>query len=600
MKSTNWAHGVKGPRSILTKMLAFLLVITASNLILPSRAMADEGLVTRGEWVTRLVDTFEVTVEEEEYPDDYYTDIDPSSPYYIAVMRATDFGIVDLEAGQPFNPGDAVTREFAAKTLNFCLGFQLEEDVTYTYTDNTEVDEAVRADLQVAVNRGWFMLDSGLIRPAKFVTKAEADAMFADAEEVWHSTDDIGTKPDDIKFKSGVKVVPDGTPVAFNEDDTSVTIENCPVAIAQGDIFAVYYEGMPLAFKAQSVQSNGTSLAVAIEEIDPTEAYDEYNYSTVENVDLSEFTGDSGTKMQYAPPVVNSNSKLKGVSFKNGVLKFDGKYGPASINGQMTNVKTKEQMDPLKGSFVYSISGNINYTVSLSAKANASIPMGYVTDGLWRLELTAEYQVSGKISATSSIAFSVGAQYDPSNGYRTIKSFKKSKAGISAQAQGRTGLQLVAGCKVPKVLDLSLGLEGGVEANYMVNKWNDGKAPYVCQNAEAHLYAGVFFHAGFLKFPSYDKSWPIWDADNSPVRISKHCEDGATVASCTRGVDYSKYYVRYGNLSYGGADSSQGWRYGSNGELEPYAIYEYELDDANNATITKYHGNMRGSRSPTR
>ncbi len=593
MKSTNWAHGVKGPRSILTKMLAFLLVITASNLILPSRAMADEGLVTRGEWVTRLVDTFEVTVEEEEYPDDYYTDIDPSSPYYIAVMRATDFGIVDLEAGQPFNPGDAVTREFAAKTLNFCLGFQLEEDVTYTYTDNTEVDEAVRADLQVAVNRGWFMLDSGLIRPAKFVTKAEADAMFADAEEVWHSTDDIGTKPDDIKFKSGVKVVPDGTPVAFNEDDTSVTIENCPVAIAQGDIFAVYYEGMPLAFKAQSVQSNGTSLAVAIEEIDPTEAYDEYNYSTVENVDLSEFTGDSGTKMQYAPPVVNSNSKLKGVSFKNGVLKFDGKYGPASINGQMTNVKTKEQMDPLKGSFVYSISGNINYTVSLSAKANASIPMGYVTDGLWRLELTAEYQVSGKISATSSIAFSVGAQYDPSNGYRTIKSFKKSKAGISAQAQGRTGLQLVAGCKVPKVLDLSLGLEGGVEANYMVNKWNDGKAPYVCQNAEAHLYAGVFFHAGFLKFPSYDKSWPIWDADNSPVRISKHCEDGATVASCTRGVDYSKYYVRYGNLSYGGADSSQGWRYGSNGELEPYAIYEYELDDANNATITKYHGNMR-------
>lgn len=150
-----------------------LLVFSTIALIVflcPSIAFAAEsgaqgvaqqtGDVTRAAWITKLVDTFNITVENaDEYPEDYFTDVNSSRQDYDAIMKAADFGIIDTTAGEAFNPDSPATRDFAAHTLNFCLGIQPEEGKAYTFSDSAKA--TYPDDLQIAVNRNWFALSGG-------------------------------------------------------------------------------------------------------------------------------------------------------------------------------------------------------------------------------------------------------------------------------------------------------------------------------------------------------------------------------------------------------------------------------------------------------
>ena len=59
------------------KILSFLLCIcmAATVIVVPNSAFA-ETTVTRGEWITKLVNTFNMTVEDDStMPDNYFSDI---------------------------------------------------------------------------------------------------------------------------------------------------------------------------------------------------------------------------------------------------------------------------------------------------------------------------------------------------------------------------------------------------------------------------------------------------------------------------------------------------------------------------------------------
>lgn len=99
-------------------------------------SVMSDDTITRADWLSRLTEWFEMTVEEDNYPDNYFTDLDPESEYYEPVMLAVEFGVIDVEAGEEICPEDPCTREFAASTLNYCLGFQLESEEGYTYNDS--------------------------------------------------------------------------------------------------------------------------------------------------------------------------------------------------------------------------------------------------------------------------------------------------------------------------------------------------------------------------------------------------------------------------------------------------------------------------------
>ena len=129
-------------KRLVLGLLLFAMVASLLPSVLPIKAFAaGDGEVTRSEWVQQLVATFEMTVEEENAPDNYFSDLTGEEEYYRDILVAVEFGVVDIEAGLPFNPDGAVTREFAAQTLNYCLGYQLEEGTEYTFSDSAEVAE---------------------------------------------------------------------------------------------------------------------------------------------------------------------------------------------------------------------------------------------------------------------------------------------------------------------------------------------------------------------------------------------------------------------------------------------------------------------------
>ena len=171
----------------LKRTVSMLTVLVMLVGILPQDAFAttisqgEEDQISRVEWLSDLVAAFNLYVEADNCPDNYYNDISEEDKFYRDIMLAVEFGAIDIEAGSEFRPNDCATREFAAQSLNALLGFVLEND-DYTYSD---VDDVVYKEAaQIAVNRGWFVLVEGAFLPNQPITNAEKTAMLGDAQEV--------------------------------------------------------------------------------------------------------------------------------------------------------------------------------------------------------------------------------------------------------------------------------------------------------------------------------------------------------------------------------------------------------------------------------
>lgn len=229
------------------KLIALILVLCSVGALLVPQVMAEEKPVSRIEWVRQLVKAFDMTVEEDNYPDNYYSDMEETSAGYRDLLVAVEFGVIDLEAGSAFEPDQPATREFAAHTLNFCLGFQLDQGAEYTYAESAEA--SYPDDLQVAVNRGWFALQDGKVLPQQTLTSTEATAMLKDAAAVIAGDKvDVGHN-NSFTYESGVVEIPESTPVEINEDGT-ITVVNLPAAVKVGTTFVIYRGGFPKGYAA--------------------------------------------------------------------------------------------------------------------------------------------------------------------------------------------------------------------------------------------------------------------------------------------------------------------------------------------------------------
>ena len=67
-------------RSLIMLFLVMLFIICETTGIVSANAKSKEtDVVTRAEWLSDLVDTFEMTVEDYNYPDNYFSDLESSS-----------------------------------------------------------------------------------------------------------------------------------------------------------------------------------------------------------------------------------------------------------------------------------------------------------------------------------------------------------------------------------------------------------------------------------------------------------------------------------------------------------------------------------------
>lgn len=177
----------------------------------------EEGSITRAEWLTELAGVFGFYVEEDNYPDNYFSDINAESDDYHIIMLAAEFGLLDVEAGEAVRPDEPATREFAAQTLNTCLGFQLEDGTEYSFSDQEAT--VYKADAQVALNRGWFLPSDGCFLPDRPITVTEEGAMLLDARAVLESAVVDENHQDTYQFAEDVIEIPKGTDVRIDEQD---------------------------------------------------------------------------------------------------------------------------------------------------------------------------------------------------------------------------------------------------------------------------------------------------------------------------------------------------------------------------------------------
>ena len=87
---------------------------TPPVLLAANGALVTTGNVTRAAWLHNLALIFDMTVEADSVPDNYFSDLPTTHTYYEDVLLAINFGVVDIEAGEALLPDGALTRDFAA------------------------------------------------------------------------------------------------------------------------------------------------------------------------------------------------------------------------------------------------------------------------------------------------------------------------------------------------------------------------------------------------------------------------------------------------------------------------------------------------------
>ena len=554
--------------------------------------------ISRIDWVQELVTLFDLTVDEDNYPDNYYSDISTDDSFYRDVMVACEFGMIDLEAGEEFRPEDAVTREFAAQTMNAMLGFVPETD-SYTYQDTADVTYKEAA--QIAIDRGWVTVAAGKFLPEQSLTTEEHDAMIADAKKVLADAQIETGKENTCTFASGVVVVPKGTAVSIDVDGI-VMIENCPVTIKQGTTFAVYVNDIVMAYKAESVRTEGTTTYITTADADDGAVLNVDQQGELD-VDMTEFIP-ADEETYVVNGVTVTEGMTRGISYKNNTLRADKTISvsddvTATVSVVISNMKVNYSLN--NNDYYFSVSGDMEYSCNVKGDEfkdiNHTLTLGAVPlGGVGMLTLAMEYNLSGEATLTVEKEFEAGFAY--SDGFRIVGNSHKKGFSFSAEADLTTGIVLSAKATLG-IVSGDIYAKTGARMNIKYVRYSSGTPTY-CASQAAYLYASVGASAKIgvgIASKTFSKSIEIWGKNNSPVRVYYHIEDGVLRTSCTRGKEFAaqggwtSYWTSPGSRYFNpaGVGSYFDAGVGAGGAIVP--IYTYTLDDANRATITGYSGN---------
>ncbi len=610
-----------------------LILQSEAETIMLVGATDDTTEVTRVQWLHELTTLFEMSVAEDNYPDNYYSDIDSSSVYYYDVMLATEFGLIDTLAGEAFEPDAPTTREFAAHTLNICLGYTLEE-TAYTFSDVDAV--TYLSDVQVAVNRGWIELMDGKFLPNQAITSIEKDVMLADAMEVLASAVVESDYNSSYELKEGILVLPKET-IALLTNENELTIYDCSILLQEGALFAVVADDFPVVYRAISVTESGNTTVVQTERLETQDAFESIDVQGIIGANLADIQAyNDNVQLNYIVGGTAENEWEDGVEYSS--LEELGEQEISAVR-TIENYDIPEQVrkahdiaDGVKAEIVCTISdvklehknegdeilvkvdAKVTFSCNISADIIdkivespsydlAYIPIGHI--GYFKLSL--DLKAGGNLTINFVNNVTVGLQYIYGDGFRTIAEFKKEAFSIQAKAQ------IVAGVKF--TLGVNCGfLEGsvygriGAEVSVESASYADGKTPVNCLHIGEWLYASIGYKVEvdlFFVSLQWTDSKSIFNRNNSPVRLGFHYEDGVPVNICTRDVEDSsgeggtsekkyKYYTpadsKYGyNGASGGVDSAG----------NEYKIFEYKVDNKGNAIITSYNGNVSALSIPS-
>ncbi|MBQ3074568.1 MAG: leucine-rich repeat protein, partial [Clostridia bacterium] len=589
----------------LVLVLATVLSVTAVIVTgVPAKAVDDsniilgtDGKITRAQWLHDLVYVFGMAVEEESLPDNYFADLDQSHKYYEDILLAVEYGVVDVEVGGLLNPDAFVTRAYAATTLNFCLGYQLSEEESYTFSDSADCTDPASA--QIALNRGWFALAEGKFAPETLVTEKEVEAMMDDATAVLEGQIVDAGYESKYEFAEDVTVIPEET-VVTKDEDGKLRIPHCPVDLLVGDKIAVYFNGIPSFYKITVLSFRDTVTVLEVEDLESDQALKDVDAQGVLTTDAMEIVAAEGVDVTVEDDTsavsTYSVKKVKNISAELPVS-FGGITG--KVSAKIKNpyidyyVKSNKVYVALCGEteVKYGISGSLAGAAGLSK----GLPLFTCNvGGIGSIDVTVNVDFAGSASGTVTGFLIAGVEVEKGVGVRAVKNFTQKEYYTSVEGETRVGLRASLGITDIPVIKAYVYAEVGVKANFSKKTYQDESTPKTCTHFAAYLFASYGASAS-AKFGIWSVSesitHTIYDANNSPVRIVNHYEDGNLVPKCTRGTTYPNYFTTASSRWSGCGWTSSNGAYALNADGTPFKLYNYTLNTANEATITKYNGN---------
>ena len=529
-------------------LLTLVLLISTVSAVAP---VTRTGEITRSEWISQLVETFEMKIENpDNMPDNYYSDLSADADYYMDIMVAVEFGVIDLDAGYPFYPDDPVTREFAAHTLNFCLGFQPPEE-TIGCGDSAEL--SYPDDVQVALHRGWFVLSGGNFLPNQPVTAEEAEAMLADAAAVLAPT---ATVENHFTLAEGVI---DATAAETEvESDSSVILHAFDGVITVNDLFVVSLDSYPVAFQALGVEeTEDGALRIQVSTEGTDGAISALSYAGTASADLGTFTPVETTTYEIVDTSDGEYAQIETLSVEpQGIhydkntktltaslqLKVDGNSaGSVSVTLRNCDLEHWEEWNsPFTVDYASAIlradvdvTSSITFDFGSYAGLPRSLTIGRVDiiPFVCGVELNVEYDISGGLSLSWTGDMSAGFEY-VSGDFRLIKWFEKKEFSFTAEAELRTGLAIAASIDLVAV-EGTIRAGAGAAMDFRATTYDSG-TPATCVSMNGYLYFDGSVNVRVLS-KHWNKFFVIFDKRNSPVRVSYHYEDNVLVTRCTRG-----------------------------------------------------------------
>ncbi len=596
------------------------------SLLMKKTVMMTSGVgeVSRAEWLAELTETFSMSVMEDNYPDNYFSDIDSSSEYYYVVMLATEFGLVDVEAGEPFRPDDPATREFTAHTLNFCLGFLPEEEGNYTFAEALDVTYA--DDIQVAVERGWFSLENDSFHPETPVTLDEKTIMIEDAKSVLADRKAPTEHNNSYTFAEDVIDLTKANVRAEMTDDNELTFYECSENLSAGNKYGLEFDGFPSVFKTVDITQAEDGLVVQFENVPLDEAFTNIDMQGGIDVDLAtvqaysddvelhyivggteEKEWEDGTKYDTLEEVGSreisaveavrtysvSPEKSHEINLAPGVK--------ITVSCKVSDVKPDYDIKLFEGKAHVAVNAKVIFGCNVSADAMEAagisptlelvrIPIACVGYFGVKMDMT----MSGEATLNLVGNVFLGLYYEH-GGFRMEKGFTKESFTLQTRMEISATVTATLGMNACNIMQGELYAKFGAKDVLDSITYGDGQKPATCAHQNAWLFAsaGGYAQVKLGSVKPWKKDYPIYNEKNSPVRVSFHYEDGVAVSKCARGTIYGPTGKRWGY--YTPVDSKYGYNgvskgTGANGE--PYTIFEYSLDDANRATITSYKGNV--------
>ena len=595
MKQKKKRRKVQAILMILVMLMSVSVLQGVSGKRLLSARAAGES-VTRGEWIHNLVSTFDMKMEEGLVPDTYYPDI-VGTTYYSDIQTAIYFGVVDLEAGESFEPDAAVDREFAAHTLSFCMGYDTS-DVTYTMDD--EADLTYPGDDQTAVDMGWLALQDGKFAPSQEITTTESQNMLQSAKKVLDASGVDENHENVYKFADNVIELPES--VTFDKgEDGQIIVHDNSVELKEGDVFAVYSDGIAYTYKALSITKEGNDLIINTEKVMYDDAVESVDAEGVIDADLADFIPAEGVEAEVEyedQTTVKGMRKISGVkSVKS--INVSKSIGAGTVTCSISDITVDYRID--KNGYRFAVYGKVDPSFTFSGKKDLVITLGTIPVAqVGKIEVKAVCSAKGSATVGFTTNAVVGVEQKVGHAPRHLANYTSPQWRFSAKAELKAACDLSFSVEVPMAAEGKVYGEVGVKTTPDMEVYTDGKKPQVCIDLPVYVFAEAGYSVKVFGYDMASGKKPIYDASNSPVKLCYHIEDGNCVPACTR-PDSSSRVGKRGYYTSPSLQSGVGNTYGSQVFVAPYVekkVFEYTLDDDGNATITKYDGNVRALTIP--